>query len=82
MAQRCYRFNPESGCCEACRKVWTKYVADWRASNLTGAARRAKEMDNARHRALWRLANLYPEVFQALVSEEAAKIKKRPRIRG
>lgn len=69
-AQKCYRANGKT--CPACRKVWTAYAAEWRATRPI-AARQAKNRDLARQRALWRLARLYPAAFQRLVTEEAAK---------
>lgn len=65
------RRRPE-GSCPPCRQASSKYMAEWRKERPL-AARRAAREDNARERALWRLAQRHPAEFRALVEDEKSR---------
>lgn len=58
--------------CDACKQANREYMRDYRQ----GSPRRHEEAarNNARSRALWQLANEYPERFRELCSAELAKV--------
>lgn len=58
--------------CDACREAAAQYARDYRARAMPGAVNE-KANNRARHRALWRLAQMYPADFNRLVFEEQEK---------
>lgn len=69
-SQKCYR-RPE-GRCSACKRVSREYMAEYRKSHPEYANRNG-DLGNARARALWRLARMYPQQFRALVADELGR---------
>jgi hypothetical protein len=57
--------------CQECTDAERASVREWRASNPS-SARRSAERQNARLRALRRLAEQHPNAFAALLAEELA----------
>jgi hypothetical protein len=66
-AQQCYRRNKKA--CPPCRAVLAAYQREHRRNDRTAYARELKA-NAARTRALWRLAQMHPGLFRALVAEE------------
>jgi hypothetical protein len=60
--------------CPECKEAARQYKAEWRAKD-PGNRQSERDINNAASRALWRLADLHPTEFAALVAEERAKIK-------
>ena len=65
------RKRPE-GSCTDCRAAINEYMHRWRHGQ-SAAASRARLKDAALGRALWRLADMYPGLFRALVQEEMSR---------
>lgn len=55
--------------CDPCRKAHADYMRDYRRNN-TQAREKNNRLTRAQTRALWRLKDLHPDEFQALVAEE------------
>jgi hypothetical protein len=56
--------------CESCRQAHRQYMADFRAGRAHDAHGRESARARARSRALWRLANEYPDQYAAIYLEE------------
>jgi hypothetical protein len=73
-AQKCRKRNGRA--CPPCRRQMADYLAQWRKERpLAWGVEKVKQ--NARMRAMWRLARMHPVVFRALVDEELAKDEQR-----
>ena len=55
--------------CQPCRNAAAAYLRDWRARNPQSRAKE-RQQNNARSRALWRLADEFPDRFRELVADE------------
>lgn len=62
--------------CDACREAARVYTANYRAARPDVRERERRE-NNARTRALWRLAHLHPAQFAALLDDELSADQRR-----
>lgn len=62
------------GSCEACRAFMAGRQRDRRRGSAEVRARELRDR-YARDRALWRLKDMYPDVFRDLVNQEMRKVR-------